>query len=94
MVNTGNAVFRSAEAVKEKIRKLAGALIECDPADIELKDSRAFVTGAPDTGLSFGELAFAAQRHKVMAECGGPGLVATELSIRGPSPGRRAFMSR
>ncbi len=79
LVNTGNAVFRSAEAVKEKIRKLAGALIECDPADIELKDSRAFVTGAPDTGLSFGELAFAAQRHKVMAECGGPGLVATEF---------------
>ena len=79
LVNTGNAVFKSAEAVKDKMRKLAGAMIECDPFDIELKDSKAFVTGAPGTAISFAELGLAAQRNKVMAECGGPGLVATEF---------------
>ncbi len=60
LVNTGNAVFKSAEAVKDKMRKLAGAMIECDPFDIELKDSKAFVTGAPGTAISFAELGLAA----------------------------------
>lgn len=78
LVNTGNAVFKSSEAVKHKIRKLAGELLECDAADIEVKDSTAFITGVPDTAISFAELARVAQRHRVMAANGGPGLIATE----------------
>ncbi len=78
LVNTGNAVFKSAEVVKQKIRNLAGTLLECDPGDIEVKDSKAYI-GGTQIGLSFAELATAAQRHKSMAVQGGPGLTATEF---------------
>jgi carbon-monoxide dehydrogenase large subunit len=78
LVNTGNAVFRSAETVKQKIRSLAGTLLECDAADIEVKDSKAYI-GGTEIGLTFAELAAAAQRHKSMAAHGGPGLIATEF---------------
>lgn len=78
LVNTGNAVFKAAEAVKEKIRMLAGELLKCDPAKIEVKDSVAFVARDPRKSMSFGELALLAQRHKAMAASGGPGLTATE----------------
>ena len=78
LVNTGNAVFKSAEVVKQKIRSLAGILLECDADDIEVRDSRAFVPGT-DLSLSFAELGRAAQRHKAMAALGGPGLTATEF---------------
>jgi carbon-monoxide dehydrogenase large subunit len=79
LVNTGNAIFLAAEAVKKKMQLLAGELLNCKPDQIEIKDSVASVKGVPDKSMTFGELAMLGQRHKAMAPHGGPGLIATEF---------------
>ncbi len=77
-VNTGNAVLKAAGEVRRKVAKLAARVLECDERDVEVNDSRAFVIGAPDRSVTFANLADTARRHRLMAELGGPGLLATE----------------
>jgi carbon-monoxide dehydrogenase large subunit len=52
----GSATLRAAQALAEKIRRAAGALLEASPADIELAGGRAAVRGS-DRGLGLAELA-------------------------------------
>jgi carbon-monoxide dehydrogenase large subunit len=78
LVNPGYAVFRADVADLKKLLVLAGALLKCDPDQVEIKDSVAAVKGAPDRSMTFAELALMSQRHKAMAPHGGPGLIATE----------------
>ena len=56
----GGAVALASGEVREKILKVAGILLEVAPGDLALEDSRVFVRGAPETGVSFGDLALAA----------------------------------
>jgi len=75
-VNTGNAVYLAAVAMKKKIVALAAAILKCQDQDIAIEDS--IVSGPGGKQLTFGELAHHAKRHPVMKTLGGPTLTATE----------------
>jgi carbon-monoxide dehydrogenase large subunit len=53
----GSATLLAARALREKIARIAAALLEAHPEDIHLADGRAFVSGSPERGLSLAELA-------------------------------------
>jgi carbon-monoxide dehydrogenase large subunit len=53
----GGATLLAARALADKIRAVAGALLEAHPDDIALADARASVRGAPDRALGYAELA-------------------------------------
>jgi carbon-monoxide dehydrogenase large subunit len=53
----GSATLLAARALAGKIRVVAGVLLEADAQDIELRDARAGVRGAPDRALPYAELA-------------------------------------
>lgn len=57
-----SALVRSAEKIRDKMKKLAAHLLEADEADMVFdKATGSFhVTGSPDKAKGFGELAFAA----------------------------------
>jgi len=73
----GGATLLAARALGERIRTVAAALLEADPADIQLDGGRAVVRGSPGRGLSYTEIARAA--HFRSNELGGvePSLEAT-----------------
>ena len=53
----GSATVLAARALRDKVRRVAGALLEAHEDDVELVDGRASVHGAPDRGLTLGQLA-------------------------------------
>src|SRR5258705_3927428 len=53
----GSATLLAARALAGKIRAVAGVLLEADAEDIELREARAGVRGAPDRALAYAELA-------------------------------------
>ena len=75
-VNTGPAVARAAAEVRERAAIVAAEIFECDPKDVRLQGSRAFVAGVPDRAVSLGRLAQAAIRSKALLPKGEPGLNA------------------
>ncbi|HUE85076.1 MAG TPA: molybdopterin cofactor-binding domain-containing protein [Vicinamibacterales bacterium] len=46
-VVAGNAVAKAAEALRERVRRVAGRALECDPGDVVIDAGRAHVRGAP-----------------------------------------------
>ena len=76
IVNTGPAVARAAAEVRERAALVAAEMLECDPKDVRLEGSRAFVAGLPDRALPLARLAQAAIRSKVLIPRGEPGLNA------------------
>jgi CO/xanthine dehydrogenase Mo-binding subunit len=76
IVNTGNAVARSAAEVRARAALVAAELFECAPQDVRIEGSRAFVAGVPDRALPLGRLAQAAVRSKALAAKREPGLNA------------------
>jgi len=60
LVTAGNAFGLAAAAVREKVLRLAAELLEVSPGDLELRDGKAMVRGAPGRELSLGALATAA----------------------------------
>jgi 4-hydroxybenzoyl-CoA reductase subunit alpha len=53
----GNAVLRAAQEIKEHLLRVASDLMEANREDIEIKDRRVYVKGAPDRGMLLGDLA-------------------------------------
>jgi aerobic carbon-monoxide dehydrogenase large subunit len=53
----GSATLLAARALAGKIRAVAGVLLEAHAEDIELREARAGVRGAPDRALAYAELA-------------------------------------
>jgi carbon-monoxide dehydrogenase large subunit len=53
----GSATLLAARALRDKVRRVAGALLEAHEDDVELVEGRASVRGAPDRGLTLGQLA-------------------------------------
>jgi carbon-monoxide dehydrogenase large subunit len=53
----GSATVLAARALRDRVRRVAGALLEAHEDDVELADGRASVRGAPDRGLTLGQLA-------------------------------------
>jgi aerobic carbon-monoxide dehydrogenase large subunit len=60
-VTAGNAVALASAALRAKIVAVAGAVLEVAPSDLEVVDGRVHVQGAPQTGLTFAEVARAAR---------------------------------
>jgi carbon-monoxide dehydrogenase large subunit len=59
-VTAGTAVGVAAGQLRERVLAVAGAVLEVDPADLELEDGRVFVRGTPERSLSLKEVAEAA----------------------------------
>lgn len=73
----GNAVYRSAEKVREKARQIAAHQLEVDADDLDFADGRFQVTGAPDRSLPITEVAAQAYLGHNLPEDMEPGLEAT-----------------
>jgi carbon-monoxide dehydrogenase large subunit len=56
-VMAGSAAVGAARKVKDKILRLASAHLEIDAVDLNLRDGRVFVRGAPERSLSFAQVA-------------------------------------
>ena len=76
-VVAGSAALCAARAVAAKARRLAAHLLEVGEADLELVDGSARVAGAPDRGLTLGQLAKAAAPGLPLPGGMEPGLEAT-----------------
>jgi carbon-monoxide dehydrogenase large subunit len=78
-VNAGSSVHLAAVAVAEKIKRLAGEMLEVSATDIELKDGVASVVGVAQLKKSFRELAVRAAGVPGFSMAGGldPGLEHT-----------------
>jgi len=76
-VIVGNAVALAAEAVRERMARVAARALECDAADVAITDGWAHVQGFEDRGLSLAEVLALANRSDVVRELGEPGLGAT-----------------
>jgi aerobic carbon-monoxide dehydrogenase large subunit len=78
-VTAGNAVYRAAEIVADKIKKTAAALLEVSPDDVELAGGAAQVKGVPGMKRTIAEIAHALSGVPGFALPGGlaPGLAAS-----------------
>ncbi len=72
------AVAEAAERLAGKLRRIAGDVLECAAADVELRDGQARVVGQPDRGVSLRRLAGAAHWNPESLPAGlEPGLAVT-----------------
>ncbi len=72
----GSAVKLAAQRVREKAQKIAAHLMEANEADVEFKDGKFAVRGAPGEGKSFAEVATMANLGWNMPPGVEPGLEA------------------
>jgi len=63
-LNHGHAVKLAAADARQQLLKIAAGLLEANPADLEVKESRVYVRGAPALAISFADLAQAAVQQK------------------------------
>ena len=76
----GGATALAAVEVRDKVLRIAGRLLEVAPGDLVLEDARVFVKGAPETGMSLGDVAMAAYwAPQARAEDEDPYLSATRF---------------
>ena len=73
----GSAVKVAAQRVKEKAKKIAAHLLEANEADVEWKDGKFSVRGAPGTGKTLAEVALMANVAWNMPAGVEPGLEAS-----------------
>ena len=82
----GGAAMRAAVAVRDKTVRIAAHLLEAAPEDLETRDGRVEVRGAPGRAITFAEVARVAhlETHRLPADME-PGLEATRFydPIRG-----------
>jgi carbon-monoxide dehydrogenase large subunit len=64
----GIAVFKSAQKIKEKAKRLAAHMLEAAPEDMDFEGGKAFVKGSPDKGKTIQEVAAAAALAYSMPE--------------------------
>jgi len=88
-VVAGNAINEAAKDVRRKILELASTMLEAAKEDIELRDGRVQVKGAPDRAIPLGQLAMEANPMRGAVTPGTePGLEATNYF--GPKYGATA----
>jgi carbon-monoxide dehydrogenase large subunit len=75
----GSATQKASIELREKLFRVAGRMLEADPDDIDARDGRIFVKGAPGSSVSFDEVVNQIYRFpfKEFAEDEEPGLEAT-----------------
>jgi carbon-monoxide dehydrogenase large subunit len=64
----GSVVLLAAQAVREKVLRLASHALEAAPADLVLQNGRVMVQGAPTRSLTLGELARLAEEQPALLE--------------------------
>jgi carbon-monoxide dehydrogenase large subunit len=67
-VVTGGAVLQAAEEIRRRLLEVAGALLEADPADLEVVDGGVALRDAPSRRVSLAELAEAAYYRRELRE--------------------------
>jgi carbon-monoxide dehydrogenase large subunit len=71
--------YLTARALRDKVLAIAGHLLEASPDDLRIADGRVTVTGAPDRGLTLGEVARTAYLNPLALPRGmEPGLTLTK----------------
>jgi len=80
-VTGGGALIRASTKVKDKIRRIAGHMLEAAAEDIVIDGGRAFVVGVPQVGLDFARIAETAysMNNVGLPEGDGFGLEATDF---------------
>ena len=63
----GSAVHLTAVEVADKARRIAAHLLEAAPEDVELRNGRLAIRGAPDTSVGWAQVATAAAKGKLPA---------------------------
>jgi carbon-monoxide dehydrogenase large subunit len=56
-VNVGSAIYEASVSLKEKVKNIAGHLLEANPDDLEVHGKTVLVRGLPHRAISFAELA-------------------------------------
>ncbi len=74
----GSALYRSTQQVKDKAIKIAAQLLEASPEDVEFRDGKFGVKGAPDRAKDLADIAKAAYGGKLPQEIGA-GLESTDF---------------
>ncbi|HEX8732802.1 MAG TPA: xanthine dehydrogenase family protein molybdopterin-binding subunit, partial [Ktedonobacterales bacterium] len=65
---SGSATLLAAQALREKVVKLAADTLEAAPEDLEVADGQVTVRGAPGHGMTLGALASAVERRPDLIE--------------------------
>jgi carbon-monoxide dehydrogenase large subunit len=78
LVVGGSALYRSSQVIREKAVKIAAHLLEASPDDIELREGKYSVKGAPGRGKTLAEIAGASYGGAVPDEIG-TGLEAVDF---------------
>jgi carbon-monoxide dehydrogenase large subunit len=87
LVYAGGATILATESIIEKGRSIAAHLIECNPADLDFRNSAFAVRGTPERAVELAEVAHVANhRPDLLPESIEPGLEATRW-YRAPDPG-------
>jgi aerobic carbon-monoxide dehydrogenase large subunit len=75
----GSATQKASIELREKLFRVAGRMLEADPDDIDARDGRIFVKGAPGSSVAFDEVVNQIYRFpfREFAEDEEPGLEAT-----------------
>ncbi|HXJ84147.1 MAG TPA: xanthine dehydrogenase family protein molybdopterin-binding subunit [Candidatus Methylomirabilis sp.] len=77
IVVVGNAVGIAAQAVRERLARVAARALECDAGDVTVTDGRVHVKGFEDRTLALTDLLAISNRPDVVRDLGEPGLQAT-----------------
>ena len=78
------AAAQASGSMRERVLAIAGALLEADPADLAMTDSRISVAGDPDSGLSLAEVAAAAYLNPASLPPGTPAGLEVSERYRAP----------
>ncbi len=73
----GAAVMKAGRAVREKVLRIAGHMLEADPEDLDAQDGRIFVRGTPSVGVTMADVGRAAYIRAIeLPEGEDPGIEA------------------
>ncbi len=78
------AAAQASGSMRDRVLAIAGALLEADPADLAMADSRISVAGDPDAGLSLAEVAAAAYLNPASLPPGTPAGLEVSERYRAP----------
>ena len=62
----GSTVYTVLQVAREKLVRIAAHLLECPPADVEMREGRVFRTGTPSSSIRFSQVAAAAYNEEVL----------------------------
>jgi carbon-monoxide dehydrogenase large subunit len=75
----GASVMKAARTAREKVLRIAGHMLEADPADLEAEDGRIFVRGVPSAFVTMADVGRAAYIRAIdLPEGEDPGIEAVE----------------